>query len=33
MVDTDMPAGGLQPAGEGDEIVKRKFPNSWWSVD
>ena len=33
MVDADMRAAGLEPIGEGDEIVKRKFQNRWWSVD
>ena len=33
MIDADMRAVGLEPIGEGDEIVKRKFPNRWWRVD
>lgn len=33
MVDADMRAAGLEPIGEGDEILKKKFPNRWWSVD
>lgn len=33
MIDADMRATGLEPIGEGDEIVKRNFPNRWWSVD
>ena len=33
MVDADMRAAGLEPPGEGDEIIKKKFPNRWWSVD
>jgi GDPmannose 4,6-dehydratase len=33
MIDADMRAAGLEPIGEGDEIVKSKFPNRWWSVD
>jgi GDPmannose 4,6-dehydratase len=33
MVDADMRAAGLEPAGEGDEIIKKKFPNKWWGVD
>jgi GDPmannose 4,6-dehydratase len=33
MVDADMRAVGLEPIGEGDEILKRKFPNRWWRVD
>ena len=33
MVDADMRALNLEPLGEGDEIIKRKFPNRWWGVD
>lgn len=33
MVDADMRAIGLNPIGEGDEILKKKFPNRWWTVD
>ena len=33
MIDADMRATGLEPIGEGDEIVKRKIPNRWWRVD
>ncbi len=33
MVDADMRAYGLEPLGEGDEIIKKKFPNRWWGVD
>ena len=33
MVDADMRAVGLEPIGEGDEILEKKFPNRWWSVD
>jgi len=33
MVDTDMRAAGLEPIGEGDEILERTFPNRWWKVD
>ncbi|MCL0092282.1 GDP-mannose 4,6-dehydratase [Dehalococcoidia bacterium] len=33
LVDADMRAEGLEPIGEGDEIVKKKFPNRWWRVD
>jgi GDPmannose 4,6-dehydratase len=33
MVDADMRAAGLVPIGEGDEIIKKKFPNRWWGVD
>ena len=33
MVDADMRKLGLQPIGEGDEIIEKKFPNKWWKVD
>ena len=33
MVDADMRAIGLEPIGEGDKVIKKKFPNKWWSVD
>ncbi len=33
MLDADMRAAGLDPIGEGDEILKKKFPNRWWQVD
>ena len=33
MVDADMRAAGLETIGEGDEIIKKKFPNRWWGVD
>ncbi len=33
MVDADMRAAGLEPIGEGDAILQRKFPNKWWVVD
>ena len=33
MIDADMRAIGLEPTGEGDEILKKKFPNRWWGVD
>ena len=33
MVDADMRAIGLEPIGEGDEILEKKFPNRWWRVD
>ena len=33
MVDADMRAAGLEPIGEGDAILRRKFPNKWWTVD
>lgn len=33
MVDADMRAAGLSPIGEGDEILKKMFPQKWWKVD
>jgi len=33
MVDADMRAIGLEPPGEGDEIIKRRFPKKWWGGD
>jgi GDPmannose 4,6-dehydratase len=33
MVDADMRNVGLEPHGEGDEILKKKFPNRWWKTD
>jgi GDPmannose 4,6-dehydratase len=33
MVDADMRVLGLEPIGDGDEILKKKFPDRWWRVD
>ena len=33
MVDADMRAIGLEPIGQGDKIIKEKFPNRWWKGD
>jgi GDPmannose 4,6-dehydratase len=33
MVDADMRALGLESIGEGDELVKRVFPDRWWRID
>jgi GDPmannose 4,6-dehydratase len=33
MVDADMRSKGLEPVGEGDEIIRRHFPNKWWNGD
>ncbi|MCX6003859.1 MAG: GDP-mannose 4,6-dehydratase [Chloroflexi bacterium] len=33
MVDADMRAAGLKPIGEGDAILKKKFPDRWWKID
>jgi len=33
MVDADMRKIGLKPVGEGDKILKKRFPHRWWKVD
>lgn len=33
MVDSDMRAEGLTPIGEGDRVLKEKYPNRWWGAD
>ena len=33
MVDADMRAEGLEPVGDGDAFLKRKFPKRWWTSD
>jgi len=33
MVDADMRALGIEAVGEGDKILKRKFPKRWWGAD
>ncbi|PWR76177.1 GDP-mannose 4,6-dehydratase [Methanospirillum stamsii] len=33
MVDADMRAAGLEPVGEGDEIIRKEFPYRWWGKD
>lgn len=33
MTDSDFRSLGLEPPGEGDKILKEKFPNRWWKVD
>ncbi len=33
MIDADMRKAGLKPIGEGDKILKEKFPHRWWKVD
>ena len=33
MVDADMRLFGLKPIGEGDRILKEKFPERWWRAD
>ncbi len=32
MIDADMHKAGLEPPGEGDRILQKKFPSKWWSV-
>jgi len=33
MVDADMRKIGLEPVGEGDRLLKEKFPERWWKID
>lgn len=33
MVDADMRNVGLEPIGEGDKILQKKFPDKWWEGD
>ena len=33
MVDSDMRKAGLEPVGEGDNILSEKFPDRWWNGD
>jgi GDPmannose 4,6-dehydratase len=33
MVDADMRKIGLEPIGEGDEILEKRFSSRWWKVD
>lgn len=33
MMDADMRAAGVKSVGEGDKILKKKFPKRWWKVD
>jgi GDPmannose 4,6-dehydratase len=33
MVDADMCKAGLKQIGEGDEFLRKQFPNRWWKVD
>lgn len=33
MIDSDFREVGLESPGEGDKILKEKFPNRWWRVD
>jgi GDPmannose 4,6-dehydratase len=33
MVDSDMRKAGIEPMGEGDEILQKLFPEKWWNGD
>jgi GDPmannose 4,6-dehydratase len=33
MVDADLRASGLEPIGDGDQIIRSKFPDRWWKSD
>jgi GDPmannose 4,6-dehydratase len=33
MVDADMRKIGLEPIGEGDLVLEKRFPKRWWGVD
>lgn len=33
MLDADMRAAGIKAIGEGDKILKEKFPSRWWKTD
>ncbi|HLA04678.1 MAG TPA: GDP-mannose 4,6-dehydratase, partial [Syntrophales bacterium] len=33
MIDADMRNSGLEPIGEGDRILKERFPDRWWTKD
>ncbi|MDP8299611.1 MAG: GDP-mannose 4,6-dehydratase [Candidatus Tantalella remota] len=33
MVDADLRAAGVEAVGEGDKIIKKKFPQKWWKGD
>jgi GDPmannose 4,6-dehydratase len=33
MIDADMRAAGLEPIGEGDRILRKKFPHRYWTAD
>jgi len=33
MIDADMRSQGLEPIGDGDRLIKAKFPNRWWTID
>ena len=33
MVDADLRCAGVDPPGEGDKLLARKFPGKWWGAD
>lgn len=33
MVDADLRSAGLEPVGEGDEVIRNIFPQRWWGRD
>lgn len=33
MVDSDLKKSGISPIGQGEEILKKEFPEKWWSKD
>ena len=33
MVDAELRRNGTEPPGEGDELIKRRFSQRWWTVD
>jgi GDPmannose 4,6-dehydratase len=33
MVDADLRSLGLEPIGDGDQIIRSKFPDRWWKSD
>ncbi len=33
MIDADLKKVGLSPIGEGEKILKEKFPDRWWRID
>jgi len=33
MVDADFRKLGIDPVGEGDKVLKKKYPERWWNVD
>jgi GDPmannose 4,6-dehydratase len=33
MMDADMKSVGLTPIGDGEEIIRKRFPHRWWNCD